>query len=174
MRLKSDLVLGIDPGFAIIGWAVLSLKQAVVAYGHISTAAGLSLPERMMQIADQLETIITQYQPAALAIEKLFYFKNAKTVINVAQSRGLTLYLAASLGLSVAEYTPLEVKTAITGYGRADKQQVQRMVVKILGLNQVPKPDDTADALAVAYTHTVYYRRRALINQGLQGQKAKS
>ncbi len=163
MSSQPDIILGIDPGFGLIGWAIVKSKREIIDYGSISTPTGLKIEERLVEIGQDLKKIITKYQPTVLAIEKLFYFKNAKTVINVAQSRGLTIYLASRANLEIREYTPLEIKMAITGYGRANKKQVQKMVVNIFGLDTVPKPDDVADALAVAYTHMVYKHNRSYI-----------
>ncbi len=167
MRKKSsppEVILGIDPGFGLIGWAVIKKDREIVDYGSIKTEGKGRIENRLVEIGRDLEEIITTYHPQVLAIEKLFYFKNAKTVIDVAQSRGVTIYLARQAGLQVAEYTPLEIKLALTGYGRADKRQIQRMVVSLFKLSAVPKPDDVADALAVAYTHLVYSANRSLVS----------
>ncbi len=159
---QSEVILGIDPGFGLIGWAVVKEDKKIIDYGSIATPSKESIEKRLVEIGRDLLKIINDYQPTVLAIEKLFYFKNAKTVIDVAQSRGMTIYLAASLGLKIAEYTPLEIKLALTGYGRADKKQMERMVTALFRLPQIPKPDDVADALAVAYTHLVYSANRGL------------
>lgn len=167
-NLKSKpLILGIDPGFAIIGWAIIGHDKNIIDYGSITTQANQSIDKRMLEISQDFKTIIKRYQPDHLSIEQLFYFKNAKTIINVSQTRGLLVYLAAKAGLKIYEYTPLEVKTTITGYGRASKSQVQSMVKQILNLKIIPKPDDIADALALAYTHLVYFKNKGLIKKNL-------
>jgi crossover junction endodeoxyribonuclease RuvC len=149
-------VLGIDPGTATVGWAIVeSVKgnATAIAYGHISTKKELALHERLQEIRDDIHDIVKQYAPDEAALEELFFFNNQKTVISVAQSRGALLLTLADFGLSIAGYTPLQVKQALTGYGQADKQQVQRMAKEILHLKAIPKPDDVADALAIALCH---------------------
>ncbi len=149
-------VLGIDPGTAIVGWAIIDEidgAQISVAHGQITTSKEMSDADRLVEIADDLSSIIAKYRPAESAVEKLFFFKNQKTIITVAQARGVVLQILRTSGLLVAEYTPLQIKQAVTGYGRAEKAQVQEMVRQILGLAQIPKPDDVADALAVALCH---------------------
>ncbi len=149
-------VLGIDPGTAIVGWAVLdcvSDRVRPVRYGQIVTAKELSDAERLSEVAADLEEIVRLYRPQEAAVEKLFFFKNQKTIITVSQSRGVILQVLHGFGVRVFEYTPLQVKQAVTGYGRADKTQVQQMVKNIAGLKQVPQPDDVADALAVGICH---------------------
>ena len=153
---KKTRILGIDPGTAIVGWGVIDVSGDdvdVVAFGHIETPKEDADVVRLQAIAKDLEKIITTYTPDEAAIEELFYFKNQKTVITVAQARGVILNTCAGKGLSIAEYTPLQIKQALTSYGRADKKQMQTMVTKLLGLNEIPQPDDTADALAVALCH---------------------
>ena len=149
-------ILGIDPGTATVGWAVieqLGREMRAVAYGHISTPANTPLAGRLVEISADLREIIAAHQPHEAAVEELFFFKNEKTVISVAQGRGAILLTLADTGLLVYEYTPLQVKQALTGYGRADKTQVQLMVKSLFGLSEVPKPDDTADAIAIALCH---------------------
>lgn len=149
-------VLGIDPGTATIGWAVLEHlhgKTVPLAYGHIATEKGQPLEKRLQEIRDDVARIVREYAPDAAALEELFFFNNQKTAISVAQSRGALLLTLADFGLSIAGYTPLQVKQALTGYGKADKQQVQRMAKEILHLKEIPKPDDVADALAIALCH---------------------
>ncbi len=149
-------VLGIDPGTAITGWAVIEQKNGAVssvAHGHIATDASMSDFERLWEISQQLKKIISLYQPAEAAIEKVFFFKNEKTVIEVSQSRGAIALTLEQHHVKVFGYTPLQVKQSVTGYGRANKKQVQYMVKSILRLNAVPKPDDTADAIAIAICH---------------------
>ncbi len=149
-------ILGIDPGYALMGYGIIEKngnKFSVVDYGSISTGAGYPMPERLKFLYTSLMDIISETQPDAAAIEELFYNTNAKTVINVGQARGVAVLACVNSGLSISEYTPLQIKQALVGYGRADKHQVQQMVKAILGLSKVPKPDDTADALAVAICH---------------------
>ncbi len=149
-------VLGIDPGTATVGWAIVENMKGTtvaIAYGHISTSKDLALEKRLQEIRDDVTEIVKEYKPDAAALEELFFFNNQKTAISVAQSRGALLLTLADFGLSIAGYTPLEVKQALTGYGKADKQQVQRMAKEILHLKAIPKPDDVADALAIALCH---------------------
>lgn len=150
------IILGIDPGYAIIGWGVLEYANnhfKVLDYGAITTQAGMYFPQRLSQIYRELNEIIDRYHPAVLSIEKIFYNSNAKTVIDVSQARGVITLCAYDKGLAIHEYTPLQVKQSVVGYGRADKKQVQEMTRTILHLEKVPKPDDTADALAMAICH---------------------
>lgn len=151
--IKSMIILGIDPGTATTGFGVLESsggKISAIDHGCILTDSKLEMPERLNLIGEQLKKIITKYKPHAIAVEELFFFKNAKTAISVGEARGVVLYIGKSMELEVFEYTPLQVKQAVVGYGRAEKKQVQNMVKMILGLNVIPKPDDAADALAVA------------------------
>ncbi len=154
---KGLRVLGIDPGTATVGWAVLEQLQngqvQAVDYGHISTDKDDPTAQRLLEVADDLREIIKKYEPQEAAVEDLFYFKNAKTVIKVAQARGAILLTLERLNVIIGEYTPLQVKQSITGYGRAEKKQIQLMVKNILKLREIPRPDDTADAIAVALCH---------------------
>ncbi len=150
------VILGIDPGYAIVGWGVLEYKAnkfRVIDYGAVTTEAKTPFPLRLCDIYNGLCDIIKKYQPEVLSMEKLFYNNNAKTVIDVAQARGVISLAAQQNGLKIAEYTPLQVKQSVTGYGRAVKKQVQEMTRIILNLEKIPKPDDTADALAMAICH---------------------
>ncbi len=147
------IILGIDPGTATTGYGVIENNQGklkIVDYGCILTDKKLEMPERLDLIASNLKNIIKKHKPQIMSVEELFFFKNAKTIITVGQARGVILFVGKNQGLKVCEYTPLQVKQAVVGYGRADKNQVQQMVKSILGLNEIPKPDDAADALAVA------------------------
>jgi len=147
------IILGIDPGTAITGYGVIENnkgKLKAIDHGCILTDKKLKMPERLDLLGEELKKIIKKYKPQAMAVEELFFFKNAKTVITVGQARGVVLFVGKNTGLDIHEYTPLQVKQAVVGYGRADKKQVQQMVKAILGLNEIPKPDDAADALAVA------------------------
>ncbi len=149
-------ILGIDPGYAIMGWGVLDFEGnrfKVVDYGSITTDSKMAAPDRLKHIYSELNAIIANYQPEEAAIEELFYTSNAKTVILVGEARGVAVLACANGGLSISEYTPLQIKQALVGYGRADKKQVQAMVKTILNLSEVPKPDDTADAVAAAICH---------------------
>ena len=150
------IILGIDPGYAIIGWGVLEYKNnhfKVIDFGAITTNAGEYFPQRLSVIDKELKKIIDTYHPQVMSMEKIFYNSNAKTVIDVSQARGVITLAAYDKGLQIAEYTPLQVKQSVVGYGRAEKKQVQEMTKTILGLDKVPKPDDTADALAMAICH---------------------
>lgn len=160
------IILGIDPGYAIVGWGVLEYKGnhfKIIDYGAITTNAGEYFPERLTKIYDQLNEIIVKFQPQAMSIEKIFYNNNAKTVIDVSQARGVITLAAYKNHLDFAEYTPLQVKQSVVGYGRASKKQVQEMTKTILGLESIPKPDDTADALAMAICHA--HSSSSVLNQ---------
>ena len=149
-------VLGIDPGYAIVGWGVVEYagnRFAPIAYGAVCTDKDTPFEQRLIEIYDGIKDICTRYQPEALSIEKLYYQHNQTTVIGVAEARGVILLAAAQCGVPIYEYTPMQVKQAVTGYGGAQKPQVQEMVRRLLCLQSVPKPDDTADALAMAITH---------------------
>lgn len=150
------VILGIDPGYAIIGYGIIdtSKNDMVVDYGAITTPKEDSMPVRLEAIEASLKYIFDKYKPDVVAIEELFYFKNQKTVIQVAQARGVIVLACQKYCGNIYEYTPLQIKQALTGNGRAEKAQVQYMVKAILNLNSVPKPDDTADALAVAICHS--------------------
>lgn len=149
-------VLGIDPGTATTGWAIVIEKNCEfipLAYGHISTEKDKSDDERILEISRDLKKIIDKYTPQEATIEELFFFKNKKTVIQVAQARGAILLTLREKNVKVCGYTPLQIKQALTGYGRADKKQIQEMTKNIMKLATLPKPDDTADALAIALCH---------------------
>lgn len=149
-------IIGIDPGYAIVGWGVVDYdgyRFEAVEYGAITTDAGLLFERRLEIIWDELSVILARLKPQAMAVEKLFFTTNQKTGIDVAQARGVVLLAAQKQGLPVREYTPLQVKQAVVGYGKAEKNQVMQMVKNILKLEKVPKPDDTADAIAVAICH---------------------
>ncbi len=149
-------VLGIDPGYAIVGWGVLEYSAgrfAPVAYGAVNTDKDTPFETRLVEIYDGVLDICRRYAPQVLAIEKLYYQHNQTTVIGVAEARGVILLAAAQCGVEVCEYTPMQVKQAVTGYGKAVKKQIQEMTRVLLHLDAVPKPDDTADALAMAITH---------------------
>ncbi len=146
-------VLGIDPGTATTGYAVVEEEAGrlqLLAIGVITTPAKTPLPERLQQIYRQLIEIVGATRPDASAVEELFFSRNARTAMSVGHARGVTLLALADAGLPIAEYTPMQVKQAVTGYGNADKRQVQEMVRMLLGLSELPRPDDAADAAAVA------------------------
>ena len=150
-------ILGIDPGFAIVGWAVIDSERGSlqpVAYGAITTPAHTNFESRLLMIKKDLEAIIDRYSPTEMAIEELFFNTNITTGIAVAEARGVILCTAFERGLKISEYTPLQVKQAVVGYGKAEKQQVIAMVTSILKLKKPPKPDDTADAVAIAICHS--------------------
>lgn len=149
-------ILGIDPGTAIVGFSILDFENnrfKVIDYGCIYTDKEMLMEDRLCKIYSELSEIIKKYEPDEMAIEELFYFKNNKTVISVGQARGVIVLCGRQNNLKINNYTPLQVKTGITGYGKAEKKQIQLMVQRILGLSEIPKPDDAADALAIAITH---------------------
>ncbi|HRY82546.1 MAG TPA: crossover junction endodeoxyribonuclease RuvC [Candidatus Moranbacteria bacterium] len=156
--MKNDnlRVLGIDPGTATTGWAILEEKNGKiepVSYGHIATSPQKTDAERILEISRDIEKIIAKYKPQEAGVEEIFFFKNQKTIITVAQARGAILLTLKQNNVRVSSYTPLQVKQAITGYGRAEKKQMQMMTKNILHLEKLPKPDDTADAIAIAICH---------------------
>ncbi|MBR4072846.1 MAG: crossover junction endodeoxyribonuclease RuvC [Clostridia bacterium] len=149
-------ILGIDPGYAIVGYGVVDydkFKFNTVGYGAITTPANTDFPKRLDMIYKDMLTIVEKYKPDALAIERLYFNTNTTTAIDVAQARGVILLACQQKGISLNEYTPLQVKQSITGYGKAEKRQVMEMVKSFLDLKSIPKPDDTADALALAICH---------------------
>ena len=150
-------ILGIDPGTATVGWAVIEEirgKLTPLDYGHISTSKDKELAERLFEISNDITAIIQKHHPDEASVEELFFFKNVKTVMSVSQARGAILLTLQTQRVKIFEYTPLQVKQSLTGYGRAEKHQVQAMVKNILKLQEIPKPDDTADALALALCHS--------------------
>jgi crossover junction endodeoxyribonuclease RuvC len=150
------LILGIDPGIAILGFGLVRYeanKFTVIDYGAITTEAGVPMSERLTGIYDGLIDIIEKYKPDAYAVEELFFNKNIKTALTVGHARGVAVLAGCKSGVKVYEYTPLQVKQAVAGYGRAEKSQIQQMVKILLNLREIPKPDDVADALAVAICH---------------------
>ena len=153
------LILGIDPGYAIIGWGLIRFergKYIPVDFGAITTEAGTPFNRRLELIYDQLNELLDTHHPDVVAVEKLYFQTNAKTAIDVAQARGVTMLALQKHGVPVFEYTPLQVKSAVTGFGQAQKPQVMEMTKRLLRLKAVPKPDDTADALAIAICHAQY------------------
>ena len=150
------IVLGIDPGYAIVGWGVVRYERgrfAPLDFGAVLTPAGMDFSRRLEIIYDEMAALIAKASPDAMAVEKLYFKNNQKTAIDVAQARGVILLAAKKQNIPLYEYTPLQVKSAVTGYGQAEKPQVMEMTRRLLGLRDVPKPDDTADALAIAICH---------------------
>ncbi len=150
------IIIGVDPGFAITGYGIVKYdnnKFCVLDYGAIITDSKLKLSERLLILNNRLEELIACYNPDVFAIEELFFNKNIKTALNVGHGRGVVLLAAARNNKEIFEYTPLQVKQSVVGYGRAEKTQIQQMVKMILNLREIPKPDDVADALAVAICH---------------------
>lgn len=160
------LVVGIDPGTATTGYGFVRENDQgdliAVDYGVIQTPAGLPLEQRLLQLYQDLKSLLLLHHPDQGAVEKLFFSQNVTTAIAVGQGRGVVMMALAEAGMRVAEYTPLEVKNAVVGYGRADKRQIQEMVKAMLALDSIPKPDDAADALAVAITHLHTHRYQSL------------
>ena len=151
------VILGIDPGVATIGFGVLRAergKNTLLQYGVITTPAGIPLSQRLVQISEDMEQLIRQFKPDEMAVEELFFTKNITTGIAVAHGRGVILLAAEKLGVPVFEYTPMQVKQAVVGYGAAQKRQVMLMTQRLLNMKEVPKPDDAADALAIAICHS--------------------
>ncbi len=150
------IVLGIDPGYAIVGYGLVEYKAnrfTPVAYGAVTTKAGTQFSSRLDKIYNDITEIMQKYKPEALSIEKLFFNTNTTTAIDVAQARGVILLAAYQNQIPVFEYTPLQVKQSVSGYGKAEKKQVMELTRRLLNLEKVPKPDDTADALAMAICH---------------------
>ncbi len=150
-------ILGIDPGLATIGWGVIDVingKPKAVSFGVILTPKDKTLPERLLIIEEDLKSLIDKFKPDEIALEELFFNDNTKTAINVAEARGVILITCTKNCAKLFEYTPLQIKQALTGYGRAEKRQIQEMTKTFLNLPKIPKPDDAADALAVALTHS--------------------
>jgi crossover junction endodeoxyribonuclease RuvC len=166
------LVIGIDPGTATTGYGLVRDNQEggleVVDYGVILTQAGLPAEQRLLTLYQDLTKIILLHRPESGAVEKLFFQRNVTTAIGVGQARGVILLALAQAGLKIGEYTPLEVKQAVVGYGAADKNQVQQMVKALLGLKDIPRPDDAADALAIAICHLSSARMLNVTNENSQ------
>jgi crossover junction endodeoxyribonuclease RuvC len=152
-------VLGIDPGLAIVGWSVIEVQGAtakLVQYGVLRTPAEHALTKRLCDVHEQLTALFEEYKPAQLALETLFFVKNAKTLAQVGHARGVVLLTAGQQRVDVFEYAPRQIKMALTGYGAAEKFQMQHMVRRLLSLAEIPQPDDAADAVAVALCHAQY------------------
>ncbi len=168
MTISSMIILGVDPGTAITGYGVVESDGdtlTMVAYGAITTPSDWRLPRRLAHIYAELTALIAQRQLTDAVVEKLFFSKNVRTALSVGQARGVALLAAAQAGLAVHEYTPLQIKQAVVGYGRAEKMQVQQMVKMLLQLDFVPQPDDAADALAIAICHAHSARFERLSQQ---------
>ena len=143
-------ILGIDPGYGTLGWAVIDSNFKIFGYGTIQTGSGERIDERLFQIREQLLHIIETHKPGHAAIEKLFFSRNTTTALDVAKTMGVILLTFREKGIDFSEYAPVQVKRAVTGYGKAAKEQMQVMITKIFGIKEVPKPDDAADAIAIA------------------------
>jgi crossover junction endodeoxyribonuclease RuvC len=161
------LVIGIDPGTAITGYGIVreddAGKLVAVDYGVITTPAGMKMPKRLTIIYEELSAIIKKHKLNTSAVEKIFFSKNVKTAMSVGQARGVVLLSLDQAGIEIANYSPNEIKQAVTGYGGADKRQIQEMVKILLELDEIPKPDDAADALAVAICHLQYAKFQQII-----------
>ncbi len=154
-------ILGIDPGTATTGFGVIDIERGKLKFidaGVITTKSDVDMKDRLITIYDELGELISEHKPNVVAIELLYFATNVTTAMTVGQARGVAILVAAQANLPIAEYTPLQVKQAVTGYGKADKHQIQEMVKSLLGLNTIPKPDDAADALAIAITHSSQIR----------------
>lgn len=150
------VILGIDPGVATIGFGVICCERGnstLLRYGVITTPPGIPLSQRLLQISRDMEQLISTFQPDEMAVEELFFSKNITTGIAVAHGRGVILLAAEKLGIPVFEYTPMQVKQSVVGYGKAEKKQVMLMTQRLLGMKEIPRPDDAADALAIAICH---------------------
>ncbi len=161
------IIIGIDPGIARLGWAIVHKDIhhiSASSYGCITTQETDGQPERLLCIHTKLRKLVSAHHPDAIAVEELFFATNVKTAISVSQARGIILLVAAQEKVPVISYTPLAVKLAICGDGHADKSQVTRMVMRLLHLKEMPKPDDTADALAIALTHAYSYKIKAMLS----------
>ena len=162
------IILGIDPGIAIMGYGIIEYKHDnfnVLDYGCVRTDNSLDMAKRLVQLYNSILYLVHKYKPDDMAVEELFFNKNAKTVMVIGQARGVSMLAGSNCGLKVYEYTPLQVKQGVVGYGRAEKAQVQQMVKTLLKLDSIPKPDDAADALAVAVCHAHSKRVNHLLRE---------
>ncbi len=167
------IILGIDPGTAICGYGLIEYQKGqniLRDYGSIKTKAECPMPQRLQRIFGGINQLLAAYQPQVVAVEKLYFNRNITTAIPVGQARGVILLACAEQDIMVAEYTPLQVKQAVSGYGRASKQQMQAMVKRILQMQHIPKPDDAADALAIAITHSRFMTNQMLVANKLGGR----
>jgi crossover junction endodeoxyribonuclease RuvC len=166
---RGHTILGIDPGTATMGWGVVRQEGSRIRYvqhGAITTPPDWPMPRRLGRLFDGVTQIVEGYRPETVAVEELFFNTNVTTAITVGQARGVAILAAYRAGIEVAEYTPLQVKQAITSYGRADKRQVQEMVKALLNLREIPRPDDAADGLAIAITHAFSSRMPGKVGVG--------
>lgn len=153
LKKSPSIILGIDPGFGSIGYGAISISggdPTALDYGCLHTAPGVLFSRRLLKIFDDITQLICEINPDVIGVEKLFFEKNSKTAIEVSHARGVIILAAERAGVPIVECTPLQVKLASTGYGKADKRQVQQMITRVLKLKEIPRPDDTADALAIA------------------------
>lgn len=160
------LTLGVDPGTARLGYGLVQStgqEREALAYGVLETSAAVPMPERLLTLHAGLRDVIEEFLPSAMAVERLFFARNVTTALAVGQARGVILLAAAQFGIPVAEYTPAEIKQSVSGYGKADKGQMQEMVRLVLGLDHLPQPDDAADALAIALCHTQFAAHDRLV-----------
>jgi len=158
-------ILGLDPGTATTGYGIVDVVEGeftAVTYGVIKTPASMAMPQRLQLIQQELQQLLDEYHPDSVGIEEVFFGRNVTTAITVGQARGVLLLTLANAGLPIGEYSPPKIKDAVTGYGKADKAQVQMMVRNLLDLEETPRPDDAADGLAVAITHYHYQRFESL------------
>lgn len=163
------IIIGIDPGTAILGYGIVEYqgnKFRTLAYGTINNKSTVPMPEKLNEIYNKVRGLISEYTPAVLAMEKLFFNNNVTTAMMVSEARGVVTLAACQTGIDFFEYTPLQVKQAVVGYGRAEKKQVQQMVKVILNLEKVPHPDDAADALAIAICHAHSGKINNMIGRG--------
>jgi len=168
-RREGRIILGIDPGTATMGWGVIRQEGNRLSYlqhGAVTTPSQWEMPRRLGRLFDGVTELVKGYRPETVAVEELFFNTNVTTAITVGQARGVVLLAAYRAGIEVAEYTPLQVKQAITSYGRAEKRQVQEMVKSLLRLREIPKPDDAADGLAIAICHAFSSRISGKVGVG--------
>jgi crossover junction endodeoxyribonuclease RuvC len=160
-------ILGLDPGTAITGYGIIEIVEGdphLVTFGVIRTDARLPMPQRLQVIYEEISALLTEYEPDTAAVEEVFFGRNITTAITVGQARGVLILALANAGVPIEEYSPPKIKDAVTGYGKADKHQVQLMVRNLLHLDETPRPDDAADGLAVALTHYQHHRYSSLIS----------
>ncbi len=155
------LILGVDPGYGILGYGLVMKKGNTVEYVHhgfIETPKNWPLPERLLKLSEEFKKILKEFKPDESAVEKIYFVKNVTNALEVGYARGIVLLELARTGIPVYEYTPQEVKLSVVGYGRARKRQVQEMIKRLLNLDEIPRPDDSADALAIAWCHALHRR----------------
>lgn len=160
-------ILGLDPGTATTGYGIIEIVEGdphLVTFGVIRTDARLPMPQRLQVIYEEISALLTEYEPDTAAVEEVFFGRNITTAITVGQARGVLILALANAGIPIEEYSPPKIKDAVTGYGKADKHQVQLMVRNLLHLDETPRPDDAADGLAVALTHYQHHRYSSLVS----------